>query len=571
MVWKENGKFGIHTGRTLRKTSTSPGKADCGFLIKTVRNQNIHFTDEQVRGCLKKFQIGDGLDEDNVVKESRDDHQWRFGGGRGYLDDRVLYSLGKRKRWLVSMVLRDKIPEDFDAENDYKVILVERLSVQGSSWYCSSPRLRRGDCRAVLEGEEARKPKRRKFAHVGDLRGKSNDSSKTEIVYEVSQTEPSSCWPSYLQHDRDWREFRAENKARCKTKGVKNKTRLWGEFSKYDLNKTAHQTLQERILDFSPETDLGKDELVSSSDNQENFSLLNKCDFDVGKYISEVLAATAAKSDRKIGKKNGKTSVLKETELTAVNSASSQLVKSHGKGSAVHVDRVNIWGGIHDDPEIGTTIAHPSVPVATESVPQNRSFSVDVDIISGKLDMHALQVQFGEMYIEGESIPRRFSIGLSDLSTKFVFTCQPYSIKTTEERAERVSVSVVSDALPSQQSQHCKEFLENFFGILEHESKVMEKPLPADKCSLGCSPNTSNSQLNRVAVMPFDLLYDINKCSHKASTVSLALPDILRTVALCPAPSVVAADGGAKTTIIPETVVCEICCCEFYHDTCDGK
>ncbi|XP_022789392.1 uncharacterized protein LOC111329056 isoform X1 [Stylophora pistillata] len=567
MVWKENGKFGIHTGRTLRNSSTSLGKADCGFLIKTVRNQNINFTDEQVRGCLKRFQIGDGLDEDSVVKESRDDRHWRFGGGGGYLDYRVLYSLGKRKRWLMTTVLREKIPEDYDSGNEYKVILVERLSVHGSSWYCSSPRLRRGDCRAVLEGEEARKPKRRKFAHVGDLRSKSNDACKTEILYEVNQTESSSCWPSYLQHDL--RDFREQNKARCKKKGVKNKTRLWGEFSNYDLNKTPYQILRERNLDYGPETDHSKDKLVSSSDKQEHFSRLDKCDFDLGKYISEALAGTSAKTDNKNRKKNGKTSVLKETELKAVNPASSQLVKYHEKGSAVHVNCVDVLDGIHANPGIGTTnVGHPGVPVTTASVPQNRSFSVDVDITNDKLDRQALHMQFGEMYIEGESAPRRFSIGVSDPSTKFVFTCHPYSTKTTDERAIRVTVAVVSDALPSQQSQHCKEFLENFFGILECESKVLEEPLPADKSSLDYSPNSNNNQLDRVAVMPFDLLCDINRWSYRALTVSLALPDILSNNALFPAQPATG-DGESKTTIIPDTVVCEVCCCEFYHDTRD--
>lgn len=567
MVWKESGKFGVNTGRTLRR-SAGTGKAlkrgDCGFLIKTVKNQDINFTDEHIRSCLKKFQIEDGLDEDSVVKESRNDRQWHFGRG-GYQDDKVLYSLGKRKRWLMSTVLREKIPEEYDSENDCKVVLVERVSSE-SSWYCSSARLRRGDCSAVLEGEDVRKPKRRKFAHVGDLRPKSKDSNKTEIVYEVNQTECSSCWPSYLEND--WRECRDQNKARCKQKGVKNKRRLWGEFGKYELDRTSCEFLQERLLEHDLEIASEKEKhLVQSSDNFEHRSTLEKRDFDIGNYICEVLAATPSNN----GHKNRKMRAHKETKVTTVNPASSQLVHRHGKGSAVHIDSVDIFDHFHDNPVIDVAAtASPSVPVTAESLPQCRSVSVDVDIKRDKLDPRALEAQFGEMYKEGDSIPRRFSVCPGDQSSKFVFTCQPNGTNNVDNRTERVTVTIVSDALPSQKSCHSKEFLNNFFGVFEQERKIIEESPPSG-VTLEYSPSSNDNQLNRIAVMPFDLLCDVNRWSYEASSPSLALPDVLTSNTLCSATEPAVADEESKVAIIPETIVCEVCCCEFYYDTCDGK
>lgn len=99
----------------------------------------------------------------------------------------------------------------------------------------------------------------------------------------------------------------------------------------------------------------------------------------------------------------------------------------------------------------------------------------------------------------------------------------------------------------------------------------MEKFLFVDKCLFGCSLNISNSQFNRVVVMFFDLLYNINKCFYKVFIVSLVLFDILRIVVFCFVLLVVVVDGGVKIIIIFEIVVCEVCYCEFYYDICDGK
>lgn len=567
MVWKETGKFGVHTGRTLRKSAEqSFNRRDRGFLIKTVTNPYINFTDEDIRRCLKKFQIQDGLHVENVVKESRESRHhrlWHVGGH----DNSLLYSLGKRKRWLVSTVLREQIPADYDSENDYNVVLVERESINNSSWYCRSPRLKRGDCNEVVDGENVRKPKRRRFAHVGDLR---SSSDKTEILYEVNHTETTTSWPSFLQYD--WRESRDQNKARCKQKGTKNKRRMWGEFSKNELVKTSCESRQERTFDQEIKTTIKeKEEMVLSVDNSENSSgsMLDEHDFvqsfDIGKYIWEALTATPPRSGEKNEKKHY------ERTPSTVNPASSQIVQRHGKGSAVHIDSVNsLHNGYHDNTVFETPSSGVNAPLTADGVTYCKAVSVNVDIKSETLDPCALQAQFGEMYKEGGCVPRRFSINCltGQSSTKFVITCWPSNaLKIVDNRTERVAVTVISDSVSSKQSYDCKGFLRDFFSVSERGSQFEEEPL--------CNSLLDQSQYisddnrpRRVAVMPFDLLYDINRWSCEVSQPSLALPDGLESNALC---SKAMANGESNVPSIPETVVCEICFCEYYLDSLHGK
>ena len=570
MVWKETGKFGVHTGRTLRKSAEqSFNRRDRGFLIKTVTNPDINFTDEDIRRCLKKFQIQDGLNVENVVKESRESRHrrlWHVGGRANIHDDSLLYSLGKRKRWLVSTVLREQIPADYDSENDYNVVLVERESLNNSSWYCSSPRLKRGDCNEVVDGENVRKPKRRRFAHVGDLW---SSSDKTEIIYEVNHTETTTSWPSFLQYD--WRESKDQNKARCKQKGTKNKRRMWGEFSKNELGKTSCESRQERTFDQDIETAIEEEEeMVLRVDNSEHRSdsMLERDfvqSFDIGNYIWEALTATPLRSDVKNEKKHDE-----RTAPSTVNPASSQIVQHHGKGSAVHIDSVDsLHNGSHGNTVFGTPTSGVNAPLTADVVTYCKAVSVNVDIESEKLDPCALQAQFGEMYKESESVPRRFSINLpTGQSTKFVITCWPSdALKIVDNRTETVAVTVISDSGPSKKSYVCKEFLRDFFTVLERGSQFEEEP-PCNSLLDQSQHISDDNHPCRVAVMPFDLLCEINRWSCEVSLPSLALPDGLKCSAPC---SKAMANGQSNVPSIPETVVCEICFSEFYLDSLDGR
>ena len=100
----------------------------------------------------------------------------------------MLYAIGKRKRWLLPSILTEEIFEDYDSENDYKAVLVKSLSATvNSDVYGHSPRLRRGDCKARWWTVKS-------FGNGNDesSRTSAEETKKTEIVYEVNRTEPSS-------------------------------------------------------------------------------------------------------------------------------------------------------------------------------------------------------------------------------------------------------------------------------------------------------------------------------------------------------------------------------------------
>lgn len=551
MVWKERSKYGVHTGRTLRKMPCESDSRDRGFLVKTIiTNSGINVSDEEFQRCLQKVQLNDGLDEEAVVEESRFHHRLHTNGG--FPIDSLQYSIGKRKRWLLPKMLRDKASKDICSESESKVVLVERVSANSNSWFYQPSRLKHGDCRAVLDGADLRKPKRRKFAHVGDLRKKSD---KHEIVYEVNHTETGTSWPCYLQ--RDFREFRDVMKSRLKAKGKKNKRRLWGEYRKSDLSKMAFQS---SWSDGKTQASVGKKkEMLLNKNNfdrfevEENDSVLTK--FDLGSFICKSLHSIPDKQQ----KKHVREDPHDKEKLTIVNPASSQRAKLYGKGSAMHVD-ISPEYCFHDNPD-ETFSTNPSVNVhltSSASVP-GRVVSQTVDLESQNLDSQKLQEKFGELYMIGGSLPRRFSICSENYDNKFVFTFQNCS----KDGQKRVMVTAISDELPVKKSQILRQFLLKHFSVASMQEGFKE---PSNDCFHDGSPNARNEHFKTVAKMPFDLLYDVNQWSCKTCSPQLAVPRGLSSNETCCNES----GGDLENDGIPEIVTCEICCCEFYNGPPDA-
>ena len=58
--------------------STSWRKASKSIATKTVANTNINFTDKDINRNVKKFHVWDGLDDEEVAKQSRNHRRWGF-------------------------------------------------------------------------------------------------------------------------------------------------------------------------------------------------------------------------------------------------------------------------------------------------------------------------------------------------------------------------------------------------------------------------------------------------------------------------------------------------------------
>lgn len=155
MVWK-TGKFGVHSGKTVRSRRSHPKRHE-GLLIQTtVKN-----------GCREEVQ------------------------DKG---ESITYSLGKQNRWLLPEVIKTS---SFDLEereflcHKEEVVLVERFSNAGNE------KRRRPDCFSVFDSSNSstRKSKRR-LARAEDLL---SDIKSTKIKYEVSYPYPAGSWP----HERE--------------------------------------------------------------------------------------------------------------------------------------------------------------------------------------------------------------------------------------------------------------------------------------------------------------------------------------------------------------------------------
>ena len=106
----------------------------------------------------------------------------------------------------------------------------------------------------------------------------------------------------------------------------------------------------------------------------------------------------------------------------------------------------------------------------------------------------------------------------------------------------------------------------NCFGISLQASVTGEK---SRSYEINTADHNSGSK-TRVALMSFELLCDINKWSYKVSSPSLAVANNLLSNHgnIQTSDAMTSEDNSA---IIPDAVLCEICCSKFYHDPSNGK
>ena len=347
----------------------------------------------------------------------------------------MLYAIGKRKRWLLPSILTEEIFEDYDSENDYKAVLVKSLSATvNSDVYGPSPRLRRGDCKARWWTVKS-------FGNDESSRTSAEETKKTEIVYEVNRTEPSSIWPSFIQHDDKWRESRP-GKAQCKAKGKKNKRRTWGGYKKFELKRQECDYQQRKMFDCNVDKDM-REEKWSESHEQSSKVHEHNLNFDIESYITK--PPTVTSNCRKNVKKHMRITSNKNERISKVNPASSHAVSLNGKGSVIYVDPPTPQHGYHGNINTADFVSDSfglTAPLTVERIVPRKVVSISVDIDSETLEPQKMHEQFGDTYQEGSSLPRRFSICPTNQPSKFVFTCQPHNADDLGFATEKVTVTV---------------------------------------------------------------------------------------------------------------------------------
>ena len=244
MGWNSKGKFGIHSGKTLRRYPTrKDGGTNARFQYGPCglpkRGNEFAVIKELKYGNRAQY-----VDPKSVDFDFED-------GGLPLEKDSLIYSLNKHKRWLLPDLLKENVTELFHEENNDEILYSEaknkskkrkkqkadnelRVSVVERCSSGEAPRYR-PDCIGVTSnvphnscGPE-RKPGK-KYSHVGDLKSKVS-GEELEVYYELLSPFPKGAWPS----NRQFRYYRRNSidevvgsKSKKKCKGKKNKCYLHG-------------------------------------------------------------------------------------------------------------------------------------------------------------------------------------------------------------------------------------------------------------------------------------------------------------------------------------------------------
>ena len=267
MGWNDMGKFGIHSGKTVRRY---PTRKYTGFQ----GNGKGHLPKRESEFAVVKELRYAGAP--NFVPKAVD---FPVDDGGLPLDrNSLIYSLNKRKRWLLPEMVKEKVSElfydensdeilDSDKKNNIKRPKNERkqntdskLRVNVVERHISIETTRfQPDCTGVTSSVPCAKskPERKAFkkhSYVGDLKPKVG-ADEVEVYYEFLSPFPKAAWPSNRQYHanflRDSRDEVVGLKSKKKGKGHRNKWYLHGGQSDELLEEYDLQSLDDYDYDVS--------------------------------------------------------------------------------------------------------------------------------------------------------------------------------------------------------------------------------------------------------------------------------------------------------------------------------
>lgn len=240
MGWNRKGKFGIHTGRTLRNhpiQGYGGGKKCHEFAIV----KELKFPDPTGRLSFDKNRVNKlGVNDGGLVD-----------------DGHVIYSMNKHKRWLLPDMLKQDVEQLYwDAISDSEQHIsrstkpckkthhednqVQKLRVTVVERHAGNEMQRRHpDCIGVTSSfpslnssKPLRKP-RKKYAFVGDLKSNCGSKDDAELCYECLSPFPKKGWPINRQLRQLYNYNLNGNKSKKKCKGMRNKWHRRPNVEKY--------------------------------------------------------------------------------------------------------------------------------------------------------------------------------------------------------------------------------------------------------------------------------------------------------------------------------------------------
>lgn len=467
MVWKERGKYGVKTGRTVRHSFSRFRGHEPEVLLKFTRATE-NMSDDELKQFLEENDIEDGLG-DFTLSSTR-----HLRAGSGVHMSSVVYSLKKRKRWLLSQQSDEASGQDTtDASFRPSVAIIRRRMRQKVD----------ADCISVhkVRENEVYTPQKRKYTRVQDLMKKSDSTElEPEIGYELSYWYPSNEYPECSEGSPTnyrWSfqySLRNPRKSRCKNKGVKNKGCRWGLCSDRELRNeevckgercqiySSHKASESKISVMDAEW------FSSWKTPRETFSGSSN-GFDIGSYISELSRHPLKKKQQKAKPRHGE------------DESVTQCFR-YGRKSVVFID---------PEPSMNTSQNPTIVPVMIP--PSEKKLAAPLQVLVCDLEPGKLIMDWKDLYLEGGSLPRKFTIDLIPLlSPSGSFTnescCVLFEVTSQlncEMNCATVDVSLHATNTPDLSGNLCNA-ITNFFMELESEKKDFWRVCDVVNCAARC-------------------------------------------------------------------------------------
>lgn len=449
MGWKENGKYGVSTGRTVRSpfanshrfSSSVPGR-ETEYLLKFTRGTE-KLSSTGLDEFLAENDIDDGLGD---FAES----STRLLTARSSVHlSSISYSLKKRKRWRLPDLDRNDL-ELKDSTDRPNVTFIHRRVEKKLD----------ADCIAIEKTKENEvfTPRKRKYTRVQDLLNKCDRSElEPEVGYEISYRYPTNEYPECGEghgHRHRWSfQWSLSNprKSRFKNKGIKNKGHRWNLYSDSEIRSGKRNpanaepcTCEIVLSDTNSESKVTvmDAELFSELKASEERSCSGGAsDFDLGCYIEELSKHTG---DLPKGKK------AHQKLSSACNNHNQSMENSfkYGKKSAIYIDpEPSVNPSQKQQAENSSPSATPKPPILQ---PEKKA-AVMLLLNTDEVKPVNLKAQWNDLYTEANSLPRRFTIDLMpQLSIEGNVTSDSYCLLFEVTKKNNGQRTVTTDV-----SLHC--------------------------------------------------------------------------------------------------------------------
>ncbi|KAK3724937.1 hypothetical protein QZH41_017150, partial [Actinostola sp. cb2023] len=376
MGWTERGKKGVHSGRTLRQNHRLSSVE--GVIVKYQTN-TANISNSVTTSLLQdRYGLTDGLNV-KYIPHLRE-------------DTGVHFSLGKRKRWLLPDLVKERVSdeeitdgEEFEAEDEKEV----HICFTERHIYYDNKRSR-GDCVSIYSDHDGQIAPKHKYSYYSDFRHQDKNTKPPEIGYEICQSPPSTSWPNFSEGQQSYRcEYWGFNgkKSKGKRKGMKNKGYRWGMFRDGDdlakcIDEDWYVNVQQRQSESKIKTVNSNDFLYAAK----------KVDTTRDGHAFRLDDYTNAMKKRDTGK-------VKEEKSLDVTSE----FKKYGKGCAMYV------GSVAKQPE------EVKMPQESQMKSLRKRHTVTINIDAKDLEVSSVQSEWGDCYVEGAVYPRKFAVNITAL------------------------------------------------------------------------------------------------------------------------------------------------------------